>query len=218
VEPLTFTTQDGVRLEGELRRPDAPPVATVVVCHPHPLHGGSKDHPILWAIRNELAGVRGMAVLGFNFRGVMGSAGSYGGGRDELLDVRAAVDRVRREAPDRPTVMCGWSFGANVAVREALDDERVAALALIGVPLTPNDLTLPPLPQASELAAFRRPAMVVCGDRDEYCPVEDAEAWTASFPDGRLEVLEGTGHYLGRREREAATLIGEFMDEALRRT
>jgi alpha/beta superfamily hydrolase len=218
VEPVTFTTQDGVRLEGELRRPDAQPVGTAVVCHPHPLHGGSKDHPILWAIRNELAGVRGMAVLGFNFRGVMGSGGTYGGGRDELLDVRAAVDRVRREAPERPTVMCGWSFGANVAVREALADERVAALALVGVPLTPNDLTLPSLPQPSELAAFRRPVMVLCGDRDEYCSVEDAETWTASFPDGRLVVLEGAGHYLGRREREAATLIGEFMDEALRRT
>jgi alpha/beta superfamily hydrolase len=217
VQALTFTTEDGVRLEGELRRPDAEPVATAVVCHPHPLHGGSKDHPILWAIRNELAGIRGMVVLGFNFRGVMGSGGAYGAGRDEVLDVRAAVDRVLREAPERPTVMCGWSFGANVAVREVLDDERVAALALIGVPLTPNDLTLPPLPQAAELATFRRPALVLCGDRDEYCPVEDAEAWAASFPDGRLVVLEGTGHYLGRREREAAALIGEFMDDALAR-
>jgi alpha/beta superfamily hydrolase len=217
VEPVTFTTEDDVRLEGELRRPDTEPVATAVVCHPHPLHGGSKDHPILWAIRNELAGVRGMAVLGFNFRGVMGSDGTYGGGRDELLDVRAAIDRVRREASYRPTVMCGWSFGANVAVREALEDDRVAALTMVGVPLAPNDLTLPPLPQAAELSAFRRPALVLCGDRDEYCPVDEARAWAAAFPDGRLIVLEGTGHYLGRREREAATRIGEFMDEALRR-
>jgi alpha/beta superfamily hydrolase len=217
VEPVTFTTSDGVRLEGELRRPDAEPVATAVICHPHPLHGGSKDHPILWAIRNELAGVRGIAALGFNFRGVMGSDGTYGGGREELYDVRAAIDRVREEAPDRPTVVCGWSFGANVAVREALDDDRIAALALVGVPLVPNDLTLPPLPQATELSAFGRPALVLCGDRDEYCPVESARAWAAAFPDGRLVVLEGTGHYLGRREREAATRIGEFIDETLAR-
>ena len=212
---MTFTTRDDVRLQGELRRPDDDPLATAVVCHPHPLHGGSKDHPILWAIRNELAGIRGMAVLGFNFRGVMDSAGAYGGGVDELLDVRAAIDRVRREAPDRPSVLCGWSFGANVAVREALDDERVAALAMVGVPLTPNDLSLPPLPQAAELAAFRRPALLLCGDRDEYCPVDDARRWAAAFPDGKLVVLEGTGHYLGRREREAAARIGTFMDEAL---
>ena len=60
-----------------------------------------------------------------------------GGGLDEVQDVRAAIGRVREEAPG-PTVVCGWSFGANVALREAVDDERVAALVLIGVPLEPR--------------------------------------------------------------------------------
>src|SRR6186997_2565330 len=95
VEGMTFTTEDGVRLEGELRLPDEAPRASAVLCHPHPRHGGSKDHPILWALRNELAGTRGLAVLGFNFRGNMGSEGTYGGGRDEVRDVRAAIERVR---------------------------------------------------------------------------------------------------------------------------
>ena len=114
MEPVSFVTEDGVRLQGELRLPDGPARATAVLCHPHPKHGGSKDHPILWALRNHLAGVRDIAVLSFNFRGVMGSAGVYGGGHDEVRDVRAAIDRVREVAPDRPTVVVGWSFGANV--------------------------------------------------------------------------------------------------------
>ena len=49
MEPVTFTTDDGVRLEGELRLPDGGPRGSAVLCHPHPKHGGSKDHPILWA-------------------------------------------------------------------------------------------------------------------------------------------------------------------------
>ena len=102
METVTVTTEDGIRLEGELRLPDDPAVGTAVICHPHPRHGGSKDHPLLWAIRNELAGGRGFAVLSFNFRGVLGSGGTYGGGRDELRDGRAAITRVREESPNVP--------------------------------------------------------------------------------------------------------------------
>ena len=95
MEPVTFTTEDGIRLEGELRMPDGAARGAAVLCHPHPRHGGSKDHPLLWAIRNDLAGARRLAVLGFNFRGVMGSSGTYGGGRDELRDTRAAIEAAR---------------------------------------------------------------------------------------------------------------------------
>jgi uncharacterized protein len=211
---VRFVAEDGVHLEGELRLPDADPVATAVLCHPHPRHGGSKDHPILWAIRNELAH-RGYAVLGFNFRGVMSSGGSYGGGHRELADVRAALDRIRREAPDVPTLGVGWSFGANVALREALDDDRPAALALLGIPLRPGDVELPPLPDAGELRAFARPVLFLTGDGDSFCPPDELRAYAAGFAHAAVEILEGTDHYLWRREREAATIVGRFADEAL---
>jgi uncharacterized protein len=215
VEPVTFGTDDGVRLEGELRLPDGAPRGTAVLCHPHPRFGGSKDHPILWALRNELAGNRGLATLAFNFRGVMGSSGTYGGGHGELHDVRAAIDRVREVDPQGPTILCGWSFGANVALREALDDDRSAALVLYGFPLVPQDLSLPKLPSAAALRTLRRPVLVVAGDADEYCPAEEARAWCADLPGGELAILEGTDHYLWRREREAASLVGSFVDRAL---
>src|SRR5687767_12495036 len=133
VTGVRFETRDGLSLEGELRAADGAPRGTAVLCHPHPRHGGSKDHPILWAIRNELAAKRGLTVLIFNFRGVMGSEGSYGGGEGELADVTAAVDRVRQEAQG-PTVLVGWSFGAWVALHHALTDRRLAALAMVGFP------------------------------------------------------------------------------------
>lgn len=213
---MTFTTDDGIRLEGELRLPDGEPRGSAIICHPHPKHGGSKDHPILWAVRNEMAASRGLAVLTFNFRGVMASGGTYGGGRDEIRDARAAIARVRLEAPDLPTVSCGWSFGASVALREGLDDPRVAALALIGMPLRPNDLALPPVPHPSELRGLQRPVLLLMGEHDEYCPVGDARTFVDGLPRGRLHVVEGTDHYLWRHERLAAEIVGRFAEDTLR--
>ncbi|MGZ5306492.1 MAG: alpha/beta hydrolase [Actinomycetota bacterium] len=217
MEPVTFLTEDGVRLEGELRLPEGSPRASATICHPHPRHGGSKDHPILWAIRNELAH-RGFAVLSFNFRGVMGSGGTYGGGRDEVRDAHAAIGRVRDEAPGLPSVVCGWSFGANVALREALDDERVAALALVGLPLTPGDVELPALPRGDELRGFRVPVLLLAGERDEFCPAEELRTMGTELRRARVEILAGTDHFLWRREREAAASIGDFVDGVVSET
>jgi alpha/beta superfamily hydrolase len=216
MEPLTFTTDDGVRLEGEVRMPERAARGSVVLCHPHPRHGGSKDHPVLWALRNELAVNHDLAVLGFNFRGVMGSAGTYGGGRDELHDVAAAIGEIRaRVDADLPTIIVGWSFGANVAVRAAIDDRRVAALALVGIPLAPNDLSLPPLPDATDLRGFRRPALLLAGEHDAFAPPAMVETYASAFPDAEVRIVAGTDHYFWRREREAAAIVGAFAERVL---
>jgi uncharacterized protein len=216
VDTITFTTEDGVRLEAELRMPDDVPArGSAVICHPHPRHGGSKDHPILWAVRNELAGSRGVAALVFNFRGVMGSAGTYGGGHDEIRDVDAAITRAREAVPAGPTVLCGWSFGANVALRHAQRDPRVDALVLIGIPLMPGDVSLPPLPPPAELRNVRQPVLLVAGDHDPFCPVDELAGFAASFRNAEAVVLEGTDHFLWRREKEAAGRIGDFVEEVL---
>jgi hypothetical protein len=207
VEPVRFATEDGVSLEGELRRPQAETLGSAVICHAHPRHGGSKDHPILWAVRNELA-QRGFLVLAFNFRGTMRSAGTYGGGRTEVNDVRAAISRVREET-DGPTVVCGWSFGANVAVREALDDDRVAALALIGLPLE-HELDIPPMPSASELRTLDRPVLLLSGENDEYSPADRLAELEKALPHAELAIVAGTDHYLWRHEKESAATVGEF--------
>jgi uncharacterized protein len=216
VESVRFVTEDGVSLEGELRVDVPEPRGSAVICHPHPRHGGSKDHPILWAIRSEFAH-RGLAVLSFNFRGVMGSAGSYAGGHGEVKDTRAAVDRVREAAPGRPTASCGWSFGANVALREALEDDRVAVLTLTGIPLRPGDVQLPSLPSPSEVKAHRRPVLFLAGSNDEYCPAQELRDYAAATG-AEIAILEGTNHYLWRREKEAAALMGDFIERALARS
>jgi len=213
VETLTFQAEDGVELEGELRAPEGEARGSAVICHPHPREGGSKDHPLLWAIRNELAH-RGFAVLSFNFRGVMGSGGEYAGGVAEVADVRAAVGRVRRDAPGK-TFVAGWSFGADVALREALDDERVAALALVGMPLSELRSVLPDLPDRAALSRLARPVLLVAGEADQFCPVPDLRALARRIPDAEVVVLPGTDHFFWKREREVAGLIGDFAERSL---
>ncbi len=186
-----------------------------MICHPHPRRGGSKDHPILWALRNALA-AEDLVVLAFNFRGVMGSGGAYGGGQGEIHDLRAAIGHVRHEASDgAPTLVCGWSFGANVALREALGDDRVTALALIGIPLVPGDLSLPALPEAAALRSMRTPILLLCGEHDGFCPPDVAEELAEAVSAIELHILRGTDHYLWRREREAAEVVGSFAQRVL---
>ncbi|HEX6207946.1 MAG TPA: alpha/beta fold hydrolase [Actinomycetota bacterium] len=209
----TFQTDDGVTLEGELRDPEGEARGTAVICHPHPAHGGSKDHPLLWAIRNELAR-RGWVVLAFNFRGVMGSGGEHSGGEEETRDLRAAIDRVREEA-EGPTVVVGWSFGANVAVRHSITDERVAAVALVGLPIGFDLLPVIELPDNEDLRAWETPVLLVAGDDDAICPVPGMLELSGRIPNADVEVIEGGGHFFRRMEREPATAIAEFFDEVL---
>jgi hypothetical protein len=213
MERTTFATEDGLVLEGDLWVPDPVAAGSAVVCHAHPKFGGSKDYPLLWAIRIELT-KREFSVLAFNFRGVMGSQGSYAGGVEEVLDVRAAVNRALQTS-DGPLLVCGWSFGAHVALRACLDDDRVDGLTLVGMPIAGNDPALPPLPDPDALRSFDRPVLLLSGEADQYCPASDLRALGASFPHAAVEVVPGADHYFARREREAGAIVGSFAVELL---
>jgi uncharacterized protein len=210
MDAVRFATDDGIELEGELRRPSGPARASAVVCHAHPRRGGSKDHPVLWAIRNALA-QSGFVVLSFNFRGTMGSGGAYGGGITEVLDVRAAVGRVREEAPGA-TVTVGWSFGASIALLEAPGDDRVERLALLGIPLAPHDVDVPPVPGDAVLRELQRPSLLVAGDADVFCPPGALNELGRRLPASRVVIVPGADHFFRRREREAANIAARFAE------
>jgi uncharacterized protein len=213
MERTTFVTEDGLVLEGDQWLPDPVAAGSAVVCHAHPRFGGSKDYPLLWAIRIELT-KREFSVLAFNFRGVMGSEGSHGGGIDEVLDVRAAVRRALQTS-DGPLVVCGWSFGAHVALRACLDDDQVDGLALVGMPLAGSDPALPPPPDLDRLRSFDRPVLLLAGSADQYCPEPELRSLGRSFPDATVEVILGADHYFARREREAGAIVGTFAMKLL---
>ena len=153
-------------LEGELNLPHGKaPFPGVVVCHPHPLHGGSMQNNVVVAICGELAR-NSIAAFTFNFRGVGNSGGEYGEGINEQEDVKAALDFMLSKTDIDTTRigLAGYSFGAGVALPVAVQDERVHSLALVS----------PALSDAGweQLKAYPRPKFIIVGDADFVIPLE----------------------------------------------
>ena len=117
-----------------------------------------------------------------------------------------------RELAAGPTLVCGWSFGASVALREAVLDERVAGLSLIGFPLSESSLDLPSPPSREQLHRFGRPVLFLSGEGDTFSPTPELRTLAARLPNAQVVVLAGTDHFLRRREKEAADRIGQFAE------
>ncbi|MDH3294902.1 MAG: alpha/beta fold hydrolase, partial [Acidimicrobiia bacterium] len=126
---------DGVALRAEQLNPSNPARGAVVLCHPHPLHGGNMYSHVVGGLFTSLP-AQGLTTLRFNFRGTSGSEGRHDGGRAERLDVQAAIEHLvgTSEAPGRPVVVIGYSFGALVGL--SVDDPAVAVWVAIAPPLT----------------------------------------------------------------------------------
>jgi alpha/beta superfamily hydrolase len=179
------------RLEGLLRLPEeegATPRMAAVVCHPHPLYGGTMHNKTVFRLAMALNEV-GIPALRFNFRGVGLSTGTYDEGRGEQDDVRAALDELQRRFPGVPLCVAGFSFGAWVGLRVACSEERVRQLVGVGVPVS--------LLPADDLANCLKPKLVVQGELDQYGPAADVRAWFAAVPAPKqLEVIAGADHFL----------------------
>lgn len=184
-ETLQLHTEDGVALVAELRSP-AQPSATAVICHPHPQYGGDMYNNVVGALFDHLSAA-GVACLRFNFRGGGGSGGRHGGGRDEQLDVVAAIDELASRWPDLPLVLAGYSFGADVTL--AVTDERISGWLAVAPPLR----ILP----VSELGAGLdpRPKRIVTGSADDFCPPASAQDATAGWNNHRIDTAEGANHF-----------------------
>jgi alpha/beta superfamily hydrolase len=190
-QPARLATTDDLVLEGRLALP-ASPGAGLVICHPHPLYGGDMDNPVVIRVA-EVCQERSFATLRFNFRGVGGSAGRHGGGKDEERDVQAALAHLRAVlgAPV-PLGLAGYSFGAAVAARVASGgaSDPLAGLALIG----------PPVARTGEdayvaLASLSVPLLIVAGSRDEYCPRAALDTLQRRLPAATVRVIEGADHF-----------------------
>ena len=154
----------------------AGPVPAVVVCHPHPLYGGSMRNNVTYALADALVKC-GIAALLFNFRGVGRSQGSHGGGIAEQEDVRAALDWLGPgKGVDAGRLgLAGYSFGAGVAYPVGCRDERVKAIALV----SPYFESIP-----GEWRLFVTPE----GLTDTLAnlgpiPVDDGQTWTVYLTD-----------------------------------
>ena len=119
-------------LEGMLAwDPQGKPRFAAVVCHPHPLHGGTMHNKVVFQAA-KAALQEGLPTLRFNFRGVGKSTGSFGDGIGEREDVTAALDYLGTRFPAIPVCLLGFSFGASVGLRVGANDPRVVALVGLG--------------------------------------------------------------------------------------
>jgi alpha/beta superfamily hydrolase len=199
------------RLEALLNggSPDARYAA--VVCHPHPLFGGTLHNKVVFHAMKVLNGF-GFPVLRFNFRGAGLSQGEHDHGNGELDDVRAALDWVDHEF-HLPLVFAGFSFGAAVGLRAACPDERVKAAIGLGLPVSPiDDRTY----DFSFLQSCAKPKLFVSGDRDQFGTPAQLEKLVAAIPDPKkLVLIAGGDHFFEGRLRELRDAIEHWVKETV---
>lgn len=202
-EALELQVDNDVVLEAELAVPEREPRAAVVLCHPHPLYGGSMRSIVISELFRALP-ERDVACLRFNFRGVERSTGTHDEGRAECADAGAAIDALAGSVPpSTPVVLAGWSFGGDVAL--SVHDERLAAWLVIAPPLH--------FAQVGPVAADPRPKHLVLAEHDEYRSPDEIIAATSDWIATTVEVVSGASHFfVGRTEAVVAAadgLIGE---------
>lgn len=198
-------TADGVLLEYRWSTP-AEFDRVAVLCHPHPLHGGSMSVPLIRRIKNVLSS-NGYAVLRFNFRGVGKSEGVFGGGVGEVQDIEAAVGLASATHTDLPIGIAGWSFGSVAALRWSA--EYRSDLPYVGIaPPVGSDLILE-LPTLRHLERTSRTFII--GDNDQFTTVDLVQGYADSIG-AEVEVIRGSDHFFFTKE----TAIGELTADALR--
>lgn len=193
------------RLEALLNAGEADARYAALVCHPHPLYGGTMHNKVVYQAAKALHR-RGVPVLRFNFRGTGLSEGEHDGGRGEQEDVRAALDYLAAAFPGRPILLAGFSFGAWVGLRVGCQDARVAELIGLGLPVDNSDM--------SYLRQCAKPKLIVQGGNDQYGSRANVEALFQTMAEPkRLVVVEGADHFFTGRLDEVGAAIGAWLDE-----
>lgn len=219
-EAVEFSSQ-GLQLEGRYRWGGIEGAPGVVICHPHPLFGGSMDNNVVYALEARVLS-KGLSAFCFNFRGAGGSEGEFDDMRGEVDDVLAAISWLagRQEVDPHRLGVAGYSFGGLMAMyaasriiaRNASDKKVVAPLRLAMVsPMSPG-MPWEKDPALQDLIKNPPPAVVTAGTRDQFCTVDSARSLvTALGMNTRIIIVEGTDHFYFEREDEAAQPIADFM-------
>jgi uncharacterized protein len=197
------------RLEAILWSPSAgwPPLAALV-CHPHPLFGGTMHNKVVYQAAKSLDGL-GLSVLRFNFRGTGMSEGKHDRGEGERDDVRAALDFLAAEFRNTPLLVAGFSFGCWVGLRAGCADLRVTSLVGLGAPVNNADF--------SYLTQCRKPKLLVHGANDIYGAVDKVESLIASLPgENELVVVEDADHFFAGKLDQVDRAITAWVTEGHR--
>jgi alpha/beta superfamily hydrolase len=176
---------------------------TAIVCHPHPLYGGTLHNKVVHRVATTLHGL-GAAVLRFNFRGVGKSDGTHDEGRGELDDARAAWAWMRDRHPNARRWLAGFSFGSWIAARLAASEADVEQLLLIAPPVNRSGFEV--------LKSTTVPKLIVQGTADDVCPLplleEQLPAWAEPK---KLVRVAGASHFFDKQLVELGQAVLEGM-------
>ena len=206
------------RLEALLNAGSATATHAALVCHPHPLFGGTFHNKVVFHAMKALNGF-GFPVLRFNFRGTGLSEGEHANGVGEVDDVRAALDWLENEFP-LPVVLAGFSFGSAVGLRAAHDDERVRALIALGLPAVPaRSDTGSRTYDFGFLRTSTKPKLFISGARDQYAPPGTLEALVNTFAEPKQVVrIEAGDHFFEGRLKEMREAMEAWLRDYLARS
>jgi alpha/beta superfamily hydrolase len=172
--------------------------ATVVLCHPHPQHGGTMHNKVVTIMERSMREL-GLRTVRFNFRGVGESEGSFDDGYGETDDLFAVTEWVRRTRSDDELWLGGFSFGAYITLRAA-QNLKLGQLISVAPAVKRYDFETQAHPGC--------PWLVVQGDEDEVVFFDDVQDWARSMdPQPELVVMEGAGHFFHRRLMDLRGLL-----------
>ena len=199
------------QLEALLNPGSADAKHAALVCHPHPVYGGTLHNKVVFHAMKALNSF-GFPVLRFNFRGAGLSHGEHAHGEGEVDDVRTALDWLDREF-QLPLIFAGFSFGAAVGLRAACPDARVKTLIALGTPISPVDDRSY---DYSFLESCTKPKLFVSGSRDQFASKASLEALFAPLPEPKkLVIIEAADHFFEGRLREMREAIEGWVGEAV---
>ncbi len=181
------------------------PGFSALVCHPHPLFGGTMHNKVVYQAAKALHR-SGAPVLRFNFRGVGLSEGIHDEGRGERDDVRTALDYLATEFPGLPILLAGFSFGSSVGLRVGCRDPRVHELIGLGLPVDNVDMSF--------LQSCDKPKLILQGGNDQFGSRAKLEALYATLPEPkRLEIFDGADHFFAGALPKMGAAIESWVAE-----
>ena len=173
-----------------------------VVCHPHPLYGGTLDNKVVYTLARTFVEL-GVPGIRFNFRGVGASAGQYDEGRGETADALAVIAYGRERWPEASLWLAGFSFGGAVAVRSAAQ-ARPEKLVTVAPGITRVAM--------DGFASPSCPWLIVQGDADDVIEPTAVRDWASQqSPAPTVHLMAGAGHFFHGRLHELRQVVLDFL-------